>query len=70
VTLHPGTYQNKLQGSIVFFTDAAGKSYSTITRVVKLSDKAAGTAIMGENEGGNYHVLAMSVHGLDVKLVF
>ena len=70
VTLDPGTYQVKVQGSLVFFTDAAGKSVSTVARVEKLPKKASGSAVLGETVDGRYQAISIVFADSDVRLGF
>jgi hypothetical protein len=71
LTLDPGLYQVKVQGSIVFFTDAAGKTYSTIARPTKLAEKATASTVMGsEADDGSYQVTSICIPGFDFRLGF
>jgi hypothetical protein len=70
LTLEAGTYQVKLKGSIVFFTDSSKKSLSTFAKIEKLPKPSGGTAVLGENVGGAYRIMSITLTGADYRLVF
>jgi hypothetical protein len=69
--LEPGLYKLKLIGTVAMFTSAAtGKSYSTVTRAEKSSQRSTFTAVMGATEDGVQRVEIIIIAGSEYRLNF
>lgn len=71
VTVPPGIYRLKVQGSLVFLMEMnTKKSFSALVKVEKTAKKSGFTAAQGKTVEGTQHVEAIVLQGADYKLVF
>lgn len=69
--LLPGLYNVRVQGNLLFLTDATTKkSYTAVVHVEKLPKPASFTAAQGRNVDGVQRVEAIVIQGSDVRIVF
>src|SRR5262249_10867680 len=69
--LEPGLYKVKVVGSVAMFTSTAtGKTYSGLTKPVRVPQRFTFTAVMGSTADGIQRVENIVIAGSEYRLTF